>query len=80
MRYEGAWITLSTARGGSFKEIELSRLSLAKPAKVWLTKVWFGLSRLSCTKESTIGQCTQPANSQLIPQSSVKYLGLARLA
>jgi hypothetical protein len=23
MRYEGAWITLSTARGGSFKEIKL---------------------------------------------------------
>jgi hypothetical protein len=25
-------------RGGSFKEIELSRLSLAKPAKVYMTK------------------------------------------
>ena len=31
--------------------------------------------------ESTIGRCsTQPANSQLIPQSSMKYLGLGRLA
>jgi hypothetical protein len=28
--------------------------------------------------ESMIGRCTQPANSQLIPQSSMKYLGLAR--
>ncbi len=38
------------------------------------------LSRLSWTPESTIGWCTQPANSQLIPQSMTKYLGLARLA
>jgi hypothetical protein len=30
--------------------------------------------------ESTIGQCIQPANAQLIPQSMMKYLGLARLA
>jgi hypothetical protein len=30
--------------------------------------------------ESTKGWCTQPANSQLIPQSTNKYLGLARLA
>ncbi len=37
------------SRGGSFKEIELSRLSSAKPAKVLLSKVWFGLSRLSWT-------------------------------
>ncbi len=25
-------------------------------------------------------RCTQPANSQLIPQISMKYLGLTRLA
>ncbi len=30
--------------------------------------------------EPTIGRCTQPANSQLILQSSMKYLGLASLA
>ena len=30
--------------------------------------------------ELTIGWCTQPANSQLILQSSMKYLGLAGLA
>jgi hypothetical protein len=32
--------------------------------------------------ESTIGQpvCTQPTNSQMIPQSMMKYLGIARLA
>ncbi len=31
------------------KKLELSRLSYSKPAKVWLTKVWLGLSRLSWT-------------------------------
>jgi hypothetical protein len=36
-------------RGGSFKDFELSQLSLAERAKVKLTKVWFGLSRLSWT-------------------------------
>jgi len=30
--------------------------------------------------ESTIGRCTQPANSQLIPKSKMKYLGFARFA
>jgi hypothetical protein len=30
--------------------------------------------------ESTIGRCTQASNSQLIPQSSMKHLELARLA
>jgi hypothetical protein len=28
--------------------------------------------------DSTIGWCTQPASSQLIPQSSMKYVGLVR--
>ncbi len=51
-----------------------------EPAKEQLTKVWFCLSRLPWTRESTIGRCTQPANSQLIQQSNMKYLGLARLA
>jgi hypothetical protein len=27
-----------------------------------------------------MGRCTQPNNSQMIPQSMMKYLGLARLA
>ncbi len=36
--------------GGSFEEIELSRLSLAKPAKVKLTNVLIVLSRLSWTR------------------------------
>jgi hypothetical protein len=45
-----ARITLRLTRGGSVKEIELSRLSSAKPAKVTLTKVWFGLGRLSWTR------------------------------
>jgi hypothetical protein len=31
------------------------------------------------SSESTIGRCTQLANSQLIPQNRIKYLGLARL-
>ncbi len=52
MRWPVSW-------GGSFKEIELSRLSWTR---------------------SPQGRCTQPANSQLISQNSMKYLGLARLA
>jgi hypothetical protein len=58
-------INFSTeTRGGSFKEIELCRLSLDKPAKVWLTKVWFGLSGLSWTRSPRqAGVRTQPANS-----------------
>jgi hypothetical protein len=55
----------------------LKKLSLAGIAKLsrlkyrWLRFVW---------PEPTIGWCTQPANSQLILQSSMKYLGLAGLA
>ncbi len=45
----------------------------AKPAKVLLTKVCLA-------SELTIGWCTQPANSQLILQSSMKHLRLAGLA
>jgi hypothetical protein len=40
----------AVGRGGSFKDIELSRLSSAKPTKLLLTKVWFGLSRVSWTR------------------------------
>ncbi len=49
--------------GGSFKEIELSRLSQAKPAKVYLTKVWFGLSRLSWTRSTVHDRPVCTANS-----------------
>ncbi len=55
----------------------LKKLSLAVIAKLsrlkyrWLRFVW---------PEPTIGWCTQPANSYLILQSSMKYLGLAGLA
>jgi hypothetical protein len=56
---------------GKHAEAEvLKKLSLAKPAKVDLIKVWFGLSQLSLS----IGRCTQPAYLQLIPQSIMKYL------
>jgi hypothetical protein len=48
-------------RCGSFKEIELS---LSRLRYSWLR---FGLA--SADSESTIGRCTQLANSQLIPQS-----------
>jgi hypothetical protein len=58
--------------------VVLKKLGLAGLAK--LTKFRFVLSRLLWTRESTLGRCTQPANSQLIPRSMMKYLGLARLA
>jgi hypothetical protein len=55
----------------------LKKLSVAGIAKLsrlkyrWLRFVW---------PEPTIGWCTQPVNSQLILQSSMKYLGFSRLS
>ncbi len=60
-------------RGGSFKEIELSRLRYS-----WLR---FGLASAGYRGlRVMIGRCTQPAKSELIPQSMMRYLGLACLA
>ncbi len=55
----------------------LKKLSLAGIAK--LSRLKYRLLRF-VWPEPTIGWCTQPANSQLILQSSMKHLGLAGLA
>jgi hypothetical protein len=67
----------TNTRGGSFKEIKLSWLSY-KLSRLRYSLVWPQPAIVDA--ESTIGWCTQPANSQLIPQSMMKYLGLAPLA
>jgi hypothetical protein len=56
----------------------LKKLSLACLAK--LSRLMYSWLRFGLASESTIGQCAKPANSQLIPQIMMKYLGLARLA
>ncbi len=61
--------------GGSFKEIELSRLRYS-----WLRFGLASASYIGLGLHDRPVYCTQPANSQLIPQSMMKYLGLARLA
>ncbi len=60
------------SRGGSFNEIELSQLS-------WLR---FGLASAGYRGLGVHDKprCTRPANSQMIPQIMLKYLGLAHLA
>jgi hypothetical protein len=61
----------------------LNKLSLAGVAKLsrlkyrWLRFVWPQPTIMD--SELTIGWCTQPANPQLIPQSSMKHLGLSHL-
>jgi hypothetical protein len=50
----------------------MSLAFLAKLSRLRYSWLRFGLA--------SVGWCTQPANSQLIPQSSMKHLGLARLA
>jgi hypothetical protein len=57
----------------------LKKLSIAGLAKLSrLGMVWPQPAIVD--SESMIDRCAQPANSQLIPQSMMKYLGLARLA
>ncbi len=68
------------AEAGVLKKLSLAGLAKLSPLRYsWLR---FGLvSAGYCgLGESTIGWCTQPANSQLIPLSMVKYLRLVRLA
>ncbi len=76
-----AWYSSGSGHGPTWtspKEMGvLKKLSLAGIAKLsrlkyrWLRFVW---------PEPTIGWCTQPANSQLLLQSSMKYLGFSRLS
>ncbi len=76
-----AWYSSGSGHGPTWTSRRemgvLKKLSLAGIAKLsrlkyrWLRFVW---------PKPTIGWCTQPANSQLILQSSMKYLGLAGLA
>ncbi len=61
---------LANQEAGVLKKLSLA--GLAKLSRLRYSWLRFGLAQ--------IGQCTQPTNSQLIPQSSMKYLELARLA
>jgi hypothetical protein len=59
---------------------KLSLAGLAKLSRLRYSRLRFGLvwpQPAIVDSESTIGRCTKPAKSQLIPQSSMKYLGLA---
>ncbi len=68
----GKFLNISL-RAGVLKKLSLTDKGLADKGLVWPQPA-------IVDSESIIGWCKQPANSQLIPQSSMKYMGLARLA
>ncbi len=70
----------SRSRGGRVLQ-KLSLAGLAKPSRLWYSWLRFGLASAGCHEREVHDRlvwCTQPANSQVIPQSMMKYLGLAR--
>ncbi len=62
----GRWL-----EAGVLKKLSLAGYGIAVSGLVWPQPAIID-------SETTIGWCTQPANSQLSPQSMTKYLGLAR--
>ncbi len=69
----------SRSEGGVLKKLSLAGIAKLSRLKYrWLRFAWHQPTIMD--SELTIGWCTQPANPQLIPQSSMKHLGLSHLA
>ncbi len=64
---------------GIVKKLSRSLAGLAKQSRLRYSWLRFGLPQ-PAIMDSESKRCTQPANSQLIPQCMMKYLGLVRLA